>query len=310
MTIPLVWTAVALSHNSRALTSRLVAINLTATQRTPLMDFDAYSRIPAVNWSTLKEIERSPLHYQYRLSNPKPDTKEMALGRAVHAAVFEAFRLATDFVVFDGPVRRGKRWDEFQAENDGKTILSPADWVRAEAIRDAVQAHGALSEYLQSGVGEYSIRWTDAATGIDCKARLDWNSRSRPANLDIKTTTDISEAGFARQIARMRYHCQAAYYTDGWEEAQGERLPWVFVAIEAHPPHDIALYQLDEDSLYNGTETYRDLLQKLAICRETDKWPGQVPEQRLIRLPPWCWQAEEDDTGGLDLDFGDNGGVE
>jgi len=50
------------------------------------VDFATYSKLEAVNWSSLKEMRRSPRHYQHRLTAPREDTKAMALGRATHTA--------------------------------------------------------------------------------------------------------------------------------------------------------------------------------------------------------------------------------
>ena len=53
------------------------------------MTFESYQKLSAVNWSTLKNMKRSPLHYKHGLENSRPDTPRLAVGRAVHTAVFE-----------------------------------------------------------------------------------------------------------------------------------------------------------------------------------------------------------------------------
>ena len=46
------------------------------------MNFQQYSDLQGVNWSTLKEMGRSPAHYQHRLTVPRMDSPAMRLGRA------------------------------------------------------------------------------------------------------------------------------------------------------------------------------------------------------------------------------------
>jgi exodeoxyribonuclease VIII len=253
-----------------------------------------YAAIPAVNWSTLREMRRSPLHYQWRLRNPRPDTKATALGRAVHAAVFEAFRFSGEFVQWRGKVRRGREWDAFRDLNAASTILLPREYETACAIRDALAAHADVQPYRERGIGEHTIRWIDPATGIECKARLDWVSYSQPSVCDLKTTRDIAERQFSSSAARFGYHGQMAHYLRGWHVLHGERLPGVFHAVESEPPHDAVVYVADEDLLTAGDDEVTELLEKVARCRDADKWPGMYEGPQTLRMPPWYWGDDAD----------------
>lgn len=269
------------------------------------VNFDTYRAIDAVNWSTLHEMDKSPRHYQYRLTHPRPDTKETALGRAVHAACFEAFRFAQEFVAY--PKRRqGKAWLAFQAEHlpAGRTILTAAEYAKAEAMRDAVNSHPLLAPYLEAGEGEKVIRWTDPMTGLPCKSRDDWISRSKPAVVDLKSTKDASEHRFASQVAKLGYYGQGAFYVDGVRHSTGaeDELPFVLAAVESDPPHDVAVYVLDPDAIYAGRCLYQDLLKRVVACREANRWPGRYESEQMLRLPPWVFD-DEDDATGLDLDY-------
>ncbi len=51
------------------------------------MSFDDYRAIPAVNWSSLKHMAASAKHYRHALTNDRPDTPAMEMGRAAHCAV-------------------------------------------------------------------------------------------------------------------------------------------------------------------------------------------------------------------------------
>src|SRR5579872_4150227 len=126
-----------------------------------IMDFAEYSAIDAVNWSTLKNLRRSPLHYQHALRSPRKDTPRLAIGRAGHTAVFEPDRFMLEYACYKGKIRRGKKWDDFKAAHEHETILKMDEYKLCLAIRDSVRAHPLAAEYLKNGIAEHSIAWTD-----------------------------------------------------------------------------------------------------------------------------------------------------
>jgi len=276
--------------------------------------FDDYAKIDAVNWSTLKHMRKSPLHYKHALDNPRADTTRLALGRAAHTAVLEPDTFMLHYACFKGAIRRGAKWDVFKEQHEGETILKVDEYQTCLAIRDAVRKHQVASTYLFEGSAEHSIIWTDGETGLQCKGRIDWVSRSKPAIVDIKTTSDVSADRFGATCARMLYHAQLAMYSDGYYAAHGERLPVVIIAAEATAPHDVAVYTLDEDALYAGSEIYRELLVKLKLCRNQNRWPGRYEDEVTLRLPAWAFGDEEgddaSDINGLDLSFSGEANVD
>jgi exodeoxyribonuclease VIII len=262
--------------------------------------FATYAMVDGVNWSTLKHMARSPLHYQHALAVEREDNTAMAMGRATHTAVLEPHRLATDYAVFDGERRAGKAWEAFKEENAGRTILKREEYDRCLAMRDAVRGHALASAYLERGQGEKTITWTDPATKVVCKARLDWVAESIAAVVDLKTTGNVDAEKFQRLAYGMGYFTQLAWYRDGLAYATGQVLPGVLIAVEAKAPHDVLVSEIDEDSMYAGTEQYQDLLRKVVACRESGVWPGRYPDKQMLRMPSWAFEDEEDATG-LDL---------
>jgi hypothetical protein len=145
------------------------------------------------------------------------------------------------------------------------------------------------------------VRWQDAETGLACKGRLDFLSRSCPAIVDLKSTNDVSAHRFASTVAKLGYYGQAAFYGDGYETAHGELLPFVFIAVEQKPPHDVAVYTVDADTMYAGQEEYRELLRRVVTCQAADAWPGQYTEPQTLRLPSWVWPDDEDAADATDM---------
>lgn len=272
------------------------------------LTFAEYLEIDAVNWSTLKEMRRSALHYRYGVEVPREDTVRFALGRGAHTAILEPDRFPLDYAVFDGERRAGKAWDAFKEAHASRTILKAEEYAKCLAMRDAVRRHPVAAPYLERGRAEVSLTWTDPATGLPCKGRLDWESISKRAIVDIKTTSTVDARRFGALAARMGYHCQLAFYADGWAAALGDTPPVVIIAVEADPPHDVGVFVVDADALYAGSEECAELLAKVAACRRTGQWHGRYTEEQVLRLPAWVFADDEDDDAtGLDISVSGHG---
>lgn len=270
-----------------------------------------YERIERVNFSTLKWMARSPAHYRSVLTTPAKDTDAKKLGRVAHLAAFEPERFNSAIAVWDGGTRRGKDWDKFCSQHEGKELLTLNEYDKCRAIQRAVRANVDAMGYVTGGHGEVAVLWTqvigDGANrySFDCKGRLDFDGAQ--AITDLKTTKDASPSGFARQVVGLGYDAQAAWYSDGYEIATGERKPYVIVAVENYEPYVVQVYRLPESVLAVGRAKYRAWLERLAWCRENSQWPGYSDVGALdLALPAWAMPAG--DVGALDLEF-DIGGA-
>jgi hypothetical protein len=257
-----------------------------------------YNGLDRVNWSTLKHMEKSPAHYHHALLNPPKDTDAMKCGRCIHMAVFEPERFASECVLWDGGVRRGKDWDKFRSKFDGREILTESEHEDCIAIQRAVRSDGVAAKYVSGGQGEVTALWThkqDPAWSIECKGRIDFVANTG-ALVDLKSCRDASPEGFGRQLWNLQYHVQAAYYCDGYAAATGRRLPYVIVAVEHDAPHVVQVYTIPDAVLELGRETYRELLERLAWCRSESNWPGYATGELELELPRWAVPLEDDVT--------------
>jgi exodeoxyribonuclease VIII len=271
------------------------------------LDRERYDRLERVNWSTLKWMARSPAHYRHALTDSFRDTDAKQRGRAVHLAVFEPEVFRSTVVRWDGGTRRGKEWDKFCARNGDSEILTEGAYDAVMELAVAVGADPVAVPFLTGGKPEQSMLWTYKAPDfeqlpgyqISCKGRVDFIATEAGALVDLKTTRDASLDGFAREVWRYRYDAQAAYYVDGHEALTGKRLPYVLVAVEEAPPHAVAVYRLPEVVLETGREHYRALMDRLALCRAENRWPGYHEQVAELELPRWAsaWGGEEDLSG-------------
>lgn len=262
--------------------------------------FADYIRIQAVNWSTLKEMGKSPRHYLHRLGHQRGDSPTFALGRAAHTAILEPDRLLLDYAVFEGPRRAGKIWDAFEEANASKTILKLDEYSEALTIRDAVRSHPLVARYLAKGQREVTITWTDEATGLVAKGRVDWLADVDGAIylIDLKTARDIEMRVFGGAAARLSYHAQLAWYMRGLKENGVLVAGALIVAVENDAPYDVGVFTLDDETLFAGDEQCGELLSRVRGCLDRGEWAGQYLVEEPLQLPAW-WYAQEEDEAGL-----------
>jgi hypothetical protein len=251
----------------------------------------AYRAHPGLNWSLLKTIAKSPLHFRHRRDNPRPDSPTFRVGRAVHAAILEPERFAAEWVVYAGR-RAGKAWAAFFAEHEGCEILNATEYDTVVAMASAVRSRSDLAAVLEDGRAEVSLLWHERFRGLDlvCKARADWiyHDGDSWVVLDLKTTRDVEARSFGRDAARLMYHGQLAHYAEGLSATLGGApVRAELLVVETETPHDCGLYRLDDVALQCGRARREQLLSRYAACVQSGEWPGQLPEPGYLLLPTW-----------------------
>lgn len=256
---------------------------------------EQYAAIDAVNWSTLKRLEVSPLWLQWCAEHPQPDTTAYALGRAAHCAILEPGEFDARYAVrpdVDGRTKAGKaalaEWDP--GERD---VLRADDMVIVERCAAAVVAHGVAREALSGGRAEVVAQWVDEPTRLACKGRIDYLTTRV---VDLKTTRRQTTREFARDASAMLYHGQIAFYHDG-AIAAGLLPPDapapLLVAVQTVEPYDVAVYEYTDAALAAGRALYRRLLDQYGACGDADWWPGIAPDIVPLDVERWAPGAEE-----------------
>lgn len=254
------------------------------------MRFSDYAAAVGINFSTLKHMAKSPLHYQYALQHPPAETPAMLLGRATHTAVFEPERFQLDFALWPGD-RRGNAYQQFadEATMQGRSILRESEYNTALAIRNPVRGTPEVASLLEKGFPEVSLFWNNPPTGLGCKGRLDWIS-VEGAILDLKTTSSIDPRAFAAHAWNMGYFHQASMYQEAYAVSSGKGLllRCGIIAVEKDPPHACRLYWLDEDSLDRAREEYIEWLRLVKECTASGIWHGPGPVESELAAPAWA----------------------
>ncbi len=266
--------------------------------------FKQYDAIRAVNASLLKRVAGgSPLHgLEYLQSGGGEDTYSRMELRAVHALALEgeaAFRRG--YAVWEG-ARRGQLWTDFETQQigAGRTVLTSAERARVQARAAALLAHPVAGPLLAHADArpEITVTWTDAATGLPCKGRLDlWVDAEEAIDvIDLKTWPSTDPRIVLRQIVSQQVHLQLAHYRAAVRAVVGDDAPirCSVMVVEDAAPHDVGVYVLDEALLLLGDEARRAALITWADAVKRGDYPGRAPKLRTIEAPGWLVDAAED----------------
>lgn len=175
---------------------------------------------------------------------------------------------------------------EHFARMAGKECIPAADYKGMLRMLQAVNSHHTAGPLLRGAATEQSFFWVDGG-GVLRKCRTDAITADGRWIIDLKTTEDISEAGFGRTIAQRRYHVQGAWYLDILQALYGRDAPqgFAFIAAQKSRPHDVAVHYLNSEHLELGRLLYQRDLARLIECERTGSWPGsdggQVFEARI-----------------------------
>ena len=275
------------------------------------IDAEQYHRTLGLTKSGLMALRKSPAHFwQWMTSPPDPSTQAMMLGTATHTLVFEPEKWENEIVVIpeDAPKKptaaqinakepseKGqasiKWWNDFYEKNKNKTTITHDQYLRARGMADAVMACEEIVPYLKhpSAKAELSIVGNELVNGmsIACKGRCDLITMDGTIIVDLKTTQDSSSEKFSKNFMSLGYWMQAAHYI---KVARLAGLPiqrFIFIAVESEAPYSVALYELDDTSLQKAFEIRQKLLERLANCIATGKYPSHSKGINSLTLPYW-----------------------
>lgn len=252
------------------------------------MDIADYHAHPALGSSRLRELLKSPAHFK---ANLRRETEALALGSLVHTLVLEPETFPDRYVVtpkIDGRTKEGKAAKAALAD-DPRIAVDVETMGEASACATSIMGHIVYKQIRDAQV-EHTVFWTDAETGVECKARFDVLG---PLLVDLKTTRDASPKGFQRAIATYGYHLQAAHYMAGAIANGMEPRGFLFACVETSAPYLPAGYLMGNPTLEQGERERREALLTYAQCLRDDRWPGYNDDRiEVIDLPNWAWKDE------------------
>jgi hypothetical protein len=249
------------------------------------MPFDQYRAIPALNSSKLKELRRTPAHFKAALEAPeKPPTavqqKAFNKGTAFDTLLLRGKAHLDAQVAIDLEINKNKKeYKEFKAEAvaAGKMILSQEDYQACFKMLDAsLKKYQWKKIFASAGHPHRILIWQDEATGLWCKAELDFLTEDGTL-VDLKTTADAGFWFFSRNARRLGYVNQGAFYLSGLTAVTGHyHYDFLIAAIEVDPPYESHIFRPSPLQKYEAEDQNKERMETLLTCYNRDEWPGYL----------------------------------
>lgn len=233
-----------------------------------------------------------PALFRYEQLHGQPPKRVFDFGTAAHGEVLGS---GPELVVIDADNYRTKAAQEARddAHASGAVPLLPHEWEQVQAMATAIRRHPEASALFapDSGRPEQSLFWQDRASGVWCRARLDWMRYRTAGRLlvpDYKTAVSADPRAIERSIGQYGYHQQGAFYIDGVKALGGGDAEFLLVVQEKTAPYLVTVVQIDQASIRLGRERNRRAIELYRQCVTDDHWPGYSDRIEIVSLPSWA----------------------
>ena len=253
------------------------------------MPENKYFQVKAFSYSYSKEFAKSPAHGQAYLQKEHRIDPDREFFKAVHYLTLEG-NDSSHISIVDGTWSAKIKADVIAPlKAQGKLVLKQDDYDTALKVSASLKANQKVKALIDCCMPEVSIFWTDHATGVYCKARLDmvgvYNGDMVLA--DLKSFSDLhNEKLMTYQVLNQSYQNQMAFYSMAinaiWQKFP-KHLRWIFCEDKA--PYANKVRTCPEQLLNEGWATMTKLLSSYKSCQEFDSWPGFEEEEKELELP-------------------------
>lgn len=241
-----------------------------------------YYDIDLPSFSYLKNLERSPAHYQSAIKEKKTKSGAMALGTAIHCSILEPEKFEkTIFLKLDGRTQAGKA----QAENIrdfGLIALAQDEFKNCIEIRQTLFGNQNMKNLL---TGEAEKEYFFEYEGVKLKSKLDLVAKEYI--VDLKTCEDCRDFAFTKNFVNYHYYAQAFLYQHAEFLNSGTKKPYLILALEKEPPFEYKIYHVGESWLGFGEKKIKKWIEKYKQCCVNNDWHGYSHDVEDLSVPAW-----------------------
>lgn len=244
----------------------------------------------ALSCSLLKPLLLSPAHFQAALVAAPRNSPAKDFGSLVHLLLLQPQLVSAELAVYPGiGTSRDPDFRAFLARNAYRLAVDEPTFAEAMRLADKVSETTykgrPLGRFVEESMCEASIYFTEPATGLRLRIRLD--AYHPDISFDLKTTRHATPAGFSRDAVELGYDLQAFMYGLGRRLYEGaQTAPFVFIAAETGPPHSIGTFEAGTTFLENGAAKFQSCLTTFKACTETRYWPD-LSCNTTLEITPW-----------------------
>lgn len=260
------------------------------------VDDETYHLGPGISSTGVKVIaEKSPAHYKHM---PKPNTRALKRGRAMHEALFQPEVYASLYAhepesiwgmsKTTNPAK--KIWDEFKArcKEEGKEYILQEESLMIQGILKNFDKSDIWQQMREEARYEVAAFHQVAIGNVPILTKAKADILLPYMISDLKTCLDGSPEAASKVIAQRGYHISAAYYLDCFNASLDlpiTSFTWIFA--ETSPPYALSFYPASAEMLRVGRMEYQRALQLYGEALATGVWPGYKQEFVDIELPSY-----------------------
>jgi exodeoxyribonuclease VIII len=231
-----------------------------------------------LSYSALKAFKKSPNHLLAYWDRTLEKTPAMIKGSLIHTLVLEPDTFNEKYAIFEGKTKRGKAYDEFVAQNEGKEIITTSQYLEVVEIKEKVW-NDPIAKELFDKTTEVEIEFTDAIQGFQTKGFVD--GKGDEFIFDLKTCASAEPEKFSRDAFNLEYHLQAFMYLHKFDVKD-----YYIIAVETAEPYNVTVFKMTDDMIQAGKELCSELLDKY------EAWNGNpVGYSEIIQpldIPSWA----------------------
>lgn len=259
------------------------------------MSDSEYRAIDYLSKHDSDEFDRNPHAFFARktIGYRKEPTDAMKLGTALHMKTLQPQLFESSYAVIPASIKqkRGKEWDAFQAENEGKEYIKLAQFQQINGMSHAlVNSIGCKQVFEQTPYSDREVVLLSEINGVPVKSKVDMVCEKFGFVADVKTASDASPDAFMRQASELGYDVQAAFYLMNAEECGLNVDKFGFFVVETEPPYTTGIYTFGRFSdfiLAGEMEVKRRLREYLRHTTSEEDLCGDGWVKHDLSLPPW-----------------------
>lgn len=234
-------------------------------------------------------------------------TAAMKFGSMCHKAILEPETFDDCYTVMPpGLDRRTKEGKQLYADivASGKRVVSDKDFNDALRVAESVHRLPDWKRIMRNDPVFEGVLQTETR-----RVRFDILVRpcaDYPEGLivDLKTTADCSPRAFGRDVAKMGYHLQAAWYIEVCEQVLGFRPEFMILAAEKKRPFVAAPYMVSEEDIAIGRTAALEAEMAIRQAMLANIWPAYHTQLIPVEMPAYVYDDFED---GLEVEADDAG---
>jgi len=244
-----------------------------------------YRQRGGITASAIKRGSISMQHMRMSLTEKTEPTAAMIRGTRIHGIVLEPAKFMENIAIWEGGAKRGKAWDDFEADHSGVDILKPEEFDELNTIAYLVSKNQDAASLLRGAQVELSFDWQDPVYGY-AMGRADAVSGSNLIDIKTTSTAQIQQ----HKVQSAFYHgndLQMGWYVNGLAQ-NGIKINKVYIiVIEQDPPYCVSIYEIPLHVCVSAYVQAGLIARAYRACESCGIYTGVTSGVTILEPPEW-----------------------